>query len=316
MPAPRAANSPPAVLPSIWSAAPTPLTRDLRVDVESLQRMVDDAVAQRVDGLFLAGTCGEGPWLPDREKVRLMRTAVTTAAGRLAIAVQVTDTSVPRIKENATVAAGEGADFAVIAPPPLMPNATPERIAGLFVAAAESSPLPVGVYDLGRHRAVMIPEERLQEVYLAPQVQFVKDSSGSPERRAQALAAQRKKPSLRLFNGDEFRCLEYLQAGYDGLMFGGAVAVAPLMRRIVKLVSAGELEAAQKIDAAMKRVLFDIYGGESIACWLTGLKHYLVQRGLFATSESFLGYPLTEECRHQINRLVAEDTVHRLAQPS
>ena len=126
-----------------------------------------------------------------------------------------------------------------------------------------------------------------------------------PERRAIALAARAKKPALRLFNGDEFRCVEYLEAGYDSMLFGGAVAVTPQLRRIGELFRAGRLEEARAVEAVMKRTLFDIYGGEKIACWLTGLKHYMVRRGLFSTSASFLGYPLTDDCRAAIERIVA-----------
>jgi dihydrodipicolinate synthase/N-acetylneuraminate lyase len=154
----------------------------------------------------------------------------------------------------------------------------------------------------------MIPEDRLKELYLLPQVHLVKDSSGSPERRAIALAARREKPTLRLFNGDEFRCVEYLKAGYDGFIFGGAAAVAPQLRDIAKLFLAGKVPEAEAVEAEMKKTLFGIYGGESIACWLTGLKHYLVRRGLFATSASFLGYPLTEECRAFIERRIADES--------
>ena len=143
------------------------------------------------------------------------------------------------------------------------------------------------------------------ELYLLPQVKLVKDSSGLPERRAIALATKAKKPTLRLFNGDEFRCLEYLEAGYDSLLFGGAVAVMPQLRRIGELFRAGRLEEARAVEAEMKQTLFSIYGGEKIACWLTGLKHYMVRRGLFTTSASFLGYPLTDDCRAAIERYVA-----------
>jgi len=45
----------------IWSATPTPFTMDREVDRESLGRMVEHHVRLGVDGLFLAGTCGEGP---------------------------------------------------------------------------------------------------------------------------------------------------------------------------------------------------------------------------------------------------------------
>jgi len=289
----------------IWSAAPTPLQADLKVDLPSAERMIHDAVAGGLTGVFLGGTCGEGPWLPDRERARLVKAARAAAGDRLKIAAQVTDNSVPRILDNVMAAAEAGADYAVIAAPATMLNATPDRIAALFEEAATASPLPVGIYDLGRHRPIMIPLDRLKRIYLLPNVHLAKDSSGSIERREAALAARREKPSLTLLNGDEFRCLEYLQAGYNGLMFGGAAATAPQLRRIVDLFLAGRIEEAQALDAQTREVLFGIYGGQSIACWLTGLKHYMVARGLFSSSASYLGYPLTPECRAFIERYAA-----------
>lgn len=290
----------------IWSAVPTPLHSDLTVDAEAVQKTVSAAIHDDIHGLFLAGTCGEGPWLPDRERRRLVETAVKAASGRLKIAAQVSDNSVPRILDNIKAAAAAGADYAIIAAPALFMNATPERIAALFEEAATLSPLPVGIYDLGRHRPITIPEDRLMQLYLLPNVHLVKDSSGSPERRAVALGARLKKPTLQLLNGDEFRCLDYLQAGYDGCMFGGAAAVAPQLHQIIDLFRRGRIAEAKEIEARMKETLFGIYGGEKIACWLTGLKYYMVRRGLFASTVSYLGYPLTEECRVFIEQYAAK----------
>lgn len=289
----------------IWSAVPTPLTPDFRVDEASVERMVHDAIHHGIQGLFLAGTCGEGPWQPDREKQLLVKTAVRAAGGRLKIAVQASDNSVPRILDNAEAAAKAGADYAIIASPATFMNATPERVVAHFTNAVNASPLPVGIYDLGQHRPVIIPEASLKEIYLLPNVHLVKDSSGALPRRAAALAARQEKPALQLFNGDEFRCMEYLQAGYDGFMFGGAVAIAPQLNRIAQLYVAGRLEEASVVDAEMKELLYGIYGGKAIACWLTGLKYYMVRRGLFSTTTSFLGYPLTDECRAYIERFAA-----------
>lgn len=289
---------PPAV--HLWSALPTPLTPDLQVDAPAVERTIRDAIAGGIQGVFLAGTCGEGPWLQDRERTRLVETAVAAAGGKLKIAAQVSDNSVPRILDNVKRMRDAGADYGIIASPATMLNATPDRIAALFLEAASASPLPVGVYDLGKHRPVMIPENRLKEIYLLDNVHLVKDSSGSPERRAIALEARAAKPGLLLFNGDEFRCLEYLEAGYEGCMFGGAAAIAPQMNAIARLFLAGQVAEARRLDTEMKKVLFGIYGGEAIACWLTGLKYYMVRRGLFASTASFLGYPLTDECRTYI----------------
>jgi dihydrodipicolinate synthase/N-acetylneuraminate lyase len=305
-------NATPAVSEvQIWSAVPTPLTPDLRIDESSVEKMIQDAMANGITGLFLAGTCGEGPWLRDGDKRCLIRAAVAAGGGKIKIAMQVSDNSVPRILDNIERAREAGAEYAIIAPPATMMNVTPERVAALYTEAIAASSLPVGIYDLGRHRPVAIPEERLKDIYLLPQVQLVKDSSGSPQRRACALEALASKPSLLLFNGDEFHCPEYLRAGYRGLLFGGAAAVAPYLQRMVALFTQGDLEAMDKVNAEMKEVLYGIYGGEAITCWLTGLKYYMVKRGLFSSTTSFLGYPLTEACRDYIDGYVAKQTNDR-----
>ena len=289
-----------------WSAAPTPLTRGREVDVASLERMIEAAVSDGMNGLFLAGTCGEGPWLPNRERHRLVKAAVAAAHGRLAIAAQVSDNSVPRVLDNIREMADAGAELAVISHPGLMMNATPERITAFFEEAVQTSALPVGIYDWGERRPFCIPEDRLKSIYLLPNVHLVKDSSDSPGRCEIALAARREKPTLCLLNGNEFRCVDYAVAGYDGCMFGGAVAVESFMREIGRLFQSGQLEEMRATEEQMKTVLYGIYGGESIACWLTGLKYFMVQKGIFASTASYLEYPLTEECRMFIERHVSE----------
>lgn len=267
------------------------------VDHASVARVVPDAVESGLDGLFIAGTCGEGPWLPDRERQRLVETVVKEVRGRLRVAVQVTDNSVPRILDQAKQAAAAGADYAIMAAPPVFLNATADRIADLFLKVADRSPLPLGIYDLGMRRAAAIPESRLIEIYSHPRVAIVKDSSGSPERRELALAARAQRDSLQLLNGDEFSFVDYLAAGYDGIMFGGAVAVMPQIREGVARYLTGDITGARAVEAEMRYLLHGIYGGSDISCWLTGLKHYLVCRGIFSGSASFLDYPLTDECR-------------------
>ncbi|MCW5547708.1 MAG: dihydrodipicolinate synthase family protein [Opitutaceae bacterium] len=286
----------------LWSALPTPLTRELQIDERSLERTLQNSIEQGVTGLFLGGTCGEGPWLPDRERVRLVRTASRFAQGRLKLAVQVSDNSRPRVLDNIRAAQDAGADYGIIAPPLSMMNATEERVLEFYRTTITNSPLPVGLYDLGRGRAFSIPAEQFRDIYLLPNLALVKDSSADPERRKLALAIRAERPELRLFCGDEFNGLEYLQAGYDGLMLGGAVITAPMLVRMIALLQAGRPAEAHEVEQEMIALLRGIYGGKALACWLTGLKYALVVQGLFATTASFLEYPLTPECRDFIDR--------------
>jgi dihydrodipicolinate synthase/N-acetylneuraminate lyase len=287
-------------LNGVWSATPTPFTTHMTVDTVAVKRLVEHHIRLGIKGLFLCGTCGEGPWMPDRERRAMVRATVAAARGRLLISVQVTDNSAARILDNMRAAAEDGADIAVIAPPLFLFNATTENVVALYREAIRGCPLPVGIYDRGRHAAVSVSEDALRQIYSEPNVVLIKDSSADPERMQLALNVKKSRPELSLLDGDEFNCATYIKAGYDGLLLGGGIFNGLLAGRIIEAVQAGRMPEAERLQKRMNRLMFDVYGGKKIACWLTGLKHLLVEMGIFRTTRNFLNYPLTPACRRAI----------------
>src|SRR5262245_7136192 len=186
-------------LSGVWSATPTPLTEDLTVDIPSVKRMVNHHVRLGVKCLFLAGTCGEGAWLPEREKRRLVDTVASDSAVKLLVSVQVTDNSAKRIFDNIRIAREDGADIAVIAPPYFLLNANARTLLNLYSQAIRESPLPIGIYDRGAYGNVVIPNEVLTRIYSEPKVVIAKI----------ALPIQRDEKSLLPLeeNGLSFGCL-------------------------------------------------------------------------------------------------------------
>lgn len=291
----------------VWSAAPTPLTDDYRVDTVAVRRMVEHHLRLGIAGLFLCGTNGEGPWLPEREKRTLIRAVVKAAAGRLPVAVQVSDNSVARIADNMALAAQAGADLVVLAPPAMAMPKTPATVQKLYLEAISQSPLPVGIYDRGAHSAVVVPPAVLKAVYAQPQVVLVKDSSQDPAHQRVALAARRRRPELRLLSGDEFDCVNYLQAGYDGLLLGGGVFNGYLAGLLWQAVLAGDLDRAHALQERMTRLMYEVYGGPKISCWLAGEKQLLVEMGLLRTARTFLGYTVTPACARSIRQALQRE---------
>ena len=294
-------------LTGVWSAAPTPFTKDMKIDAVSVGRMVEHHIRLGVKGLFLAGSNGEGPWMTDSQRGELIRQTARAADGRLVLAVQVTDNSAARILDNIARARSDGADLAVIAPPYFLIHSPPEVVLELYRQAIRKSPLPVGIYDRGVYSSVVVPEAVLAKLYAEPKVVLVKDSTSDPARRKVALAARRKRPSLRILDGDEFHCVEYLRAGYDGLLLGGGVFNGLIANQIVQAVAAGDIALANRLQERMNRLMFDVYGGKDIACWLSGEKKLLVEMGIFRTWNNYLGYPLTASCQRAIRRVLKED---------
>jgi 4-hydroxy-tetrahydrodipicolinate synthase len=284
----------------VWSAAPTPFTADFGIDRASVKRMVSHHLAQGVVGIMLAGTTGEGPWLGADQFERLTRAVVEDAAGRCCVALQVTDNSPQRVLDHIAKAQTWGVDLAVVAPPFLMMNATSQRLLRHYRETVRQSPLPIGFYDRGANSPYALSESHLGELLTEPNLRIVKDSSANRAFRPVYLRARTSRPGLILLNGDEFNCVEYLDAGYDGLLLGGGVFNARLAGRIVAAMQRGHRAEAERCQARMTNLMYRVYGGPKIECWLTGLKELLVQMGVFSTTANLLDYPLTDVCRREI----------------
>jgi dihydrodipicolinate synthase/N-acetylneuraminate lyase len=112
---------------------------------------------------------------------------------------------------------------------------------------------------------------------------------------------------LRLLDGDEFTCVEYLKAGFDGLLLGGGVFNGYLAGQVIRAVKEGDRARAEMLQRRMERIMYAVYGGKKFACWLSGLKRLLVEMGIFRTWKSILGYPLTGGCVKAIQRVLQKD---------
>ncbi len=302
-------------LSGVWSASPTPFTAKMEVDTVAVRRAVDHHIRLGVKGLFLAGTCGEGPWMTDTQNRVLIRTAsehVAKAAAkdpakRLVLAVQVTDNSSARILDNMHRAAEDGADIAIIAAPNFFMDPSAKRLTKHFVEAVAKSPLPVGIYDRGKHSPVSIPDAVFKEAVKDEKVCMVKDSTSDADRMKFFLSLRRKHSHLKLFTGYEFGCMDYLKADYDGLLLGGSIITGYVAGRMVEAYEEGDIALAEKIERRLNRLAFTAYGGKRIQCWLSGLKTLLVAMKVFRTAKTYFQQPLTASCLKGIARLMEKD---------
>ena len=238
------------------------------------------------------------------QRRKFIQTISKYNCGRLKLAAQVTDNSAARILDNIKIVKQDGADIAIIAPPFLAINASAEHLHQIYIDAIRNSPLPVGVYDRGKNWPVFVPGGIMKKVYAEKNVIMIKDSSSDPARMRMALQVKKERPRLNLLNGNEFDCVNYLKAGYDGLPLGGGIINGLMARKIIAAVSKGDIELAQEIQADMAELLYAIYGGKDIKYWLSGEKRMLVELGIFRTWKSYLKYPLTASCEKAIKRMI------------
>ncbi len=292
----------------VWSAAPTPFTEDGKVDHDSIKRLTEHHLRLGVRGVFLCGTSGEGPWMTTDMCSEVVETTVKAAAGRLKVTVQVTDNSALRILDNIRHFSDSGVDAAIMAPPYFQLNASQEYLKKMFMEVLDKSPLPVGFYHRGPHSSVKVEAGTVMQMMAHPNLVMVKDSSSDKETMSSFVshAETLANPPL-LLDGDEFDCLPYLQAGYDGVLFGGACFNGYISTQILQAASAGDVAGAQSLQERMNAMMLNFFGGPGFPCWLAGQKQVLVELGIFSTGKTIINYSLTPECHKTIKTTIERE---------
>jgi len=292
----------------VWSATPTPFTNQLKLDIEAIPRLIEHHLRLGVKGLFLGGTSGEGPWMSDSMRLELANEVVKSNQGRMLLAMQVTDNSAMQVIENIKRIEDSGVDIAVIAPPFFQFNATQEYLKDLYLEVIENSSLPVGVYHRGKHSSVEIETDTLEEIIVHPKVVIVKDSSSDPVvRKMICKAIAKRKDELFALDGDEFNSVPYVEAGYDGFLFGGACFNGFMANKILESGKAGDIKGAQAMQDYMNGIMTKVFGGEGLPCWLAGQKQIMVELGIFNTRKTIINYQITDECIKAIKDVVEQE---------
>ncbi len=285
-----------------WSACPTPFTESLKIDKASVKRMTEHHIRLGQTGIFLGGTCGEGPWLPRSDIRRLTEVAAAANNRRMYIAVQVTDNSHTKVIEHIKEAKADGADIAIAAEPWFVGPMRPECIAEYYMNIADKSPLPLGIYSRG---AAFVPQDVYAKVLRHDNVCLFKDSSLNNDimKLALSIAARRR---LCVLTGYELGMVKYLAAGYHGVLAGGGILIGGLTAKMVAAAGEHNMDLLNSLQAHCDRINYTVYG-KKIENWLTGLKYALVKMGIFSTINGYLRYPLPRSVRNNIDKMIIRE---------
>lgn len=299
----KAADNPSPEMPGgPWAAMITPFTGKLEVDGESLGHLLRFGARSGINGVFLGGTAGEGPFLSRAQFEDMLRQAVLNNEGGMTLAAQVTANSAAQVAENIEVVRSLGIDVPITSEPyfpkPLSPRG--EAVAEYFDAVLEVANGPIGLYF---RQDIHEPDDLLR--FLShPSVVLVKDSTQSSVIRKAVMDVRASGKDFRVYTGDEFECLDALRAGYDGIIAGGGAIIAPMMKRLCDAQDAGREEEAEAIVADMRSFLLTTYGGSGYPSWLTGLKYALKRMGLISTTRGMIEFPLDSGQMKAIDELL------------
>ena len=225
----------------VLTAMVTPFTADGKeVDYAQVARLaahlVDDLGN---DGLVVNGTTGESPTTTDKEKRAVLDAVVTAVGDRASVIAGVGTFSTAHSVELAQQAASVGVDGLLVVTP-YYSRPPEDALEDHFVAVADSTDLPVMLYDIPHRAGIAIPEDMLIRLDAHPRIRAVKDAKGNVVSSSTVLS----RTNLAYYAGDDAFLLPLLAVGGAGVVGTSSHFTAPAMREIIEHFLAGRVDEA------------------------------------------------------------------------
>ncbi|UVJ54431.1 4-hydroxy-tetrahydrodipicolinate synthase [Trueperella pyogenes] len=241
---------------SVCVAMVTPFHPDGSIDIDSACNVATKLVDDGCDALVLSGTTGESPTTHQPEKNELIREVKAAVAGRAMIIAGAGSNDTAHAVRIAKGAAQSGADGLLVVSP-YYNRPSQEGVYQHIIAVAQSTPLPVMVYDIPGRTGVAISDDTLDRLAEHPQIKAVKDATGNVPQGFERMT----RTGLEYYSGDDSLNFAWLAYGASGVISVTGHLIAAGLRALVTEVDAGDLPAARAEFAKQAALIDAIMGG-------------------------------------------------------
>ena len=224
------------------------------------------------DGLVINGTTGEASTTSDAEKSDLLEAVVERVRGRAKVIAGVGTSDTRHSVALAEAAEAKGADGLLIVAP-YYSRPSQRGVLAHFRAIADSTSLPVMLYDIPKRSGIPLEEATLIAAAEHPRIKAVKDAKGDLESASWVM----KETDLTYYSGDDALNLPFLSIGAQGFVSVAGHVAADSLRRMLDAFIGGDVVTARKIHSDLLpiyRGLFRAPGVVSTKAAITALGMY------------------------------------------
>lgn len=267
-------------LGQLITAMVTPFKENLEVDYDKVEKLANHLADNGSDGILVVGTTGESPTLTHEEKLQLFKTVKNAVGSRVSI-IAGTGFNNTRDSIKLTQEAEEiGVDAALVVTPYY--NKPPqEAIYGHFKAVAESTKLPVIVYNIPGRTGVNITPETMAKLSQIPNIVADKEAAGNVEQCSKmviatgalsafakygkvpagvgAVGESREVKSFAVYSGDDSLTLPMLSVGAVGVISVASHIVGKQMKEMIDMFFRGDIMGAVKMHVKLMPIFKGLF---------------------------------------------------------
>jgi 4-hydroxy-tetrahydrodipicolinate synthase len=230
------------------TAMVTPFDRDGDVDLPAAEKLAAWLLDNGSDGLVVAGTTGEGPTLDDHEKAELWR-AVVEAVGDRGSVIAGSGTNDTAHSIRLTRDAEKAGCHAALVVTPYYSRPPQSGLLGHFRAVANSTGLPLVLYDIPSRTGRKIEHETLLALAEVENIVAVKDAAGDVQGAARLVADAPE--GFEVYCGNDGDTLPWMAVGAVGVISVASHVAGVRMAEMMEAFWSGDVEGARARNAAL-----------------------------------------------------------------
>ncbi|MBI2166105.1 MAG: 4-hydroxy-tetrahydrodipicolinate synthase [Chloroflexi bacterium] len=227
----------------LLTAMVTPFDEEGKVSFPLARRLAIALVDSGSDGLVVAGTTGESPTLAREEKLRLFAEVKEAVGSSAAVVASTGNYSTQESVELTREAARTGVD-AVMAVVPYYNKPTQEGLYRHFRAIAESTALPLILYNVPTRTSLNMAAETVVRLSGIDNIIGLKEAGGDLEQAARIVAGAG--PRFKLWSGNDSDTFPLMCLGGYGVVSVASHLVGRQIRHMMELTVQGKLELASQ----------------------------------------------------------------------
>ena len=236
----------------VGTALITPFTSTGALDEAAVRRLARRQIDAGINFLVPCGTTGEVPTLSDDEKRRVVEIVVDEAAGTVPVLAGAGGYDTREIIHAAAAMKAAGAD-GLLSVTPYYNKPTPEGLYQHYKAIAESTDLPIIVYNVPGRTGCNVEPATLARLATLPNIVGVKEASGNVQQMAEILAAV--PDDFIVLSGDDALTVPLMAIGGRGIISVASNEIPAEMVQLTKAAAAGDFRTARMLHQKLLPLL-------------------------------------------------------------
>ncbi len=257
-----------ANLKGIFLPILTPFNRRGDIDLAAFRQNLRRYGKQKLNGIIIAGSSGEGPYLTEDERLRLIDVArPLIRPPQLLMAGTGLETTRQTIQLSREAIA-RGADAVLLLTPAYFkPRMDSAALTTHFRTIADALPQPLLIYSIPQFTGIHMEAATIARLSRHPNIAGIKESSGNLNLLRDVIRLS--SPAFRVLAGSSLILLDALDAGCSGAILGPANYIPDLCIKICNSYLHGELEAAHALQRQIEPLVTEV----NIRCGIAGVKY-------------------------------------------